>query len=78
VSGLVFHQLQPGGTLADHSARLHGIRMGDSAYAQRRQHLPVELFEQIMDSALAPLADPTHQPESFFQGSAGGSGRYAM
>jgi len=68
ISGLVFHQLQPGGTLADHSAQLHGIRMSDSAYAQRRQHLPVELFEQIMDQALQPLADPTHQPESFFEG----------
>ena len=32
VSGLVFHQLQAGGTLADHSAQLHGIRMSDSAY----------------------------------------------
>jgi len=52
VTGLVFHQLQPGGTLADHSGRLHGIRMSDSAYAQRRQHLPVELFEQIMTARL--------------------------
>jgi Transposase DDE domain len=68
ISGLVFHQLQAGGTLADHSAQLHGIRMSDSAYAQRRQHLPVELFEQIMDQALRPLADPMHQPECFFEG----------
>jgi len=68
ISGLVFHQLQAGGTLADHSAQLHGIRMSDSAYAQRRQHLPVELFEQIMDQALRPLADPRHQPECFFEG----------
>lgn len=68
VTGLVFHQLQPGGTLADHSAKLHGIRMSDSAHAQRRQHLPVELFEQIMDTALQPLADPDRQPECFFEG----------
>lgn len=68
VTGLVFHQLQRGGTLADHSAKLHGIRMSDSAHAQRRQHLPVELFEQIMDTALQPLADPDRQPECFFEG----------
>ena len=68
ISGLVFHQLQAGGTLADHGAQLHGIRMSDSAYAQRRQHLPVELFEQIMEQALQPLADPMHQPECFFEG----------
>lgn len=68
VTALVFHQLQPGGTLADHSARLHGTRMSDSACAQRRQNLPVELFEQIMDSALGPLATPAHHPDSFFEG----------
>lgn len=68
VTGLVFHQLQSSGTLGDHSTRLHGIRMSDSACAQRRQNLPVELFEQIMDSALAPLAQSTHHPDSFFEG----------
>jgi hypothetical protein len=57
VTGLIFHELQSGGTLADHCSRLHGVRMSDSACAQRRQNLPVELFEQIMDSALGPLAD---------------------
>jgi hypothetical protein len=68
VSALVFHQLQAGGTLADHSTKLHGIRMSDSACAQRRQNLPVELFEQIMDSALGPLATATDHPDSFFEG----------
>lgn len=42
--------------------------MSDSAHAQRRQHLPVELFEQLMDTALQPLADPDRQPECFFEG----------
>jgi len=68
VTGLVFHQLQPSGTLGDHSTKLHRIRMSDSACAQRRRNLPVELFEQIMDSALAPLAHSTHHPDSFFEG----------
>lgn len=66
ISGLIYHQLQDGGTLATHSGRLHGIRMSDSAHAQRRQLLPVELFEQIMSAALSPLADPSAHPGSFF------------
>jgi len=67
VSGLVFHQLQPSGTLAQHAAQLHGIRMSDSAYAQRRALLPVELFDQIMSTALQPLAKRAEQPESFYE-----------
>ena len=68
VSSLIFHQLQPGGTLAEHGAQLHGIKMSDSAFSQRRQLLPVELFDQIMQVALQPLADPAHQPQSFYEG----------
>lgn len=68
ISGLIYHQLQEGGTLAVNSGRLHGIRMSDSAHAQRRQLLPVELFEQIMSAALAPLADAKRDPQSFFHG----------
>jgi DDE family transposase len=68
VSGFIYHQLQEGGTLATNSGRLHGIQMSDSAYAQRRQLLPVELFEQILSSALSPLADPNKHPECFFYG----------
>lgn len=41
VSSLIFHQPRLGGTLAQHGAGLHGIRMSDSAYSQRRQLLPV-------------------------------------
>jgi hypothetical protein len=68
VSSLIFHQLQPGGTLAEHGAQLHGIKMSDSAFSQRRQLLPVELFDQIMGVALQPLADPVRQPQSFYEG----------
>jgi hypothetical protein len=68
VTGLVFHQLQDGGTLAEHAAQLHGIRMSDSAHSQRREHLPVELFEEIAASALAPLAEPSRDEDCFFEG----------
>lgn len=68
VGALVFHQLQRGGTLAAHGTALHGIRMSDSAYAQCRALLPQALFEELMDAALAPLADAARQPESFYAG----------
>jgi hypothetical protein len=42
--------------------------MSDSAFAQRRQLLPLELFEQILSVALSPLADETLHPECFFHG----------
>src|SRR6266851_2587615 len=42
--------------------------MSESISSQRRLHQLLELFEQIMDGALKPLADPTVQPESFFEG----------
>ncbi len=37
VSGLIYHQLQPAGSLGQHTAQLHGIAMSESAHAQRRQ-----------------------------------------
>ena len=42
--------------------------MSDSAFAQRRQLLPLELFEQILSAALSPLADETLHPECLFHG----------
>jgi hypothetical protein len=68
VSGLVFHQLQEGGTLAEHTAQLHGIRMSDSAHTQRRERLPVEMFEEIAASVLAPLAERGRDEDCFFEG----------
>lgn len=68
ISGLIYHQLQPAGTLGVHTAELHGVRMSESAHAQRRQALPAELFEEIMAAALRPLANKERQPECFFGG----------
>ena len=68
ISGLIFHQLQPEGTLAGHCARLHGVRVSDSAVTQQREHLGVEVFERVMECALEPLADRERQPQSFFEG----------
>jgi hypothetical protein len=68
VSGFIYHQLQESGTLAKNCKRLHGISMSDSAHSQRRQNLPVDLFEQLLCAALQPLADESRHPECFYRG----------
>jgi hypothetical protein len=68
VSGLIYHQLQPAGTLGRHAWQLHGVQMSESAHAQRRAGLPVELFDQIMAEALRPLAEEARHPEAFYRG----------
>lgn len=68
VSALIYHQLQPAGTLGRHSWQLHGVAMSESAHAQRRQGLPVALFEEIMAEALRPLAEEKRHPHSFYRG----------
>ncbi|HWB82589.1 MAG TPA: IS4 family transposase [Bryobacteraceae bacterium] len=68
VSGYIFHQLQDHGTVAKNCKKLHGISMSDSAHSQRRQNLPIELFEQLMSEALGPLADESAHPECFYGG----------
>lgn len=68
VTGLVYHQLQASGTLAQNARSLHRIGMSDSAFSQRRQGLPQDLFEEITAAALRPLADPERHPEAFYRG----------
>lgn len=68
VSGLIYHQLQPTGSLGQHTAQLHGTAMSESAHTQRRQGWPPDLFAEIMAAALRPLADEQRHPEAFFHG----------
>lgn len=68
LSGLVYHQLLPVGSLAGHAEQLHGVHMSDSAHAQRRRVLPQELFDELLGAALRPLADPQVHPEAFYRG----------
>ena len=68
VTGLIYHQLQPAGTLGRHAWQLHGVQMSESAHAQRRAGLPVELFDEIMAEALRPLAEEARHPEAFYRG----------
>lgn len=68
VSGFIYHQLQENGTVAKNCQKLHGIFMSDSAHSQRRQNLPVDLFEQMLSLALQPLAQESLHPDSFYEG----------
>lgn len=67
-AGLVYHHLQPRGTLAEHLEALTGEHLSDSAASQRRLKMPREIFETILEVALVPLAERTRQPEAFYAG----------
>ncbi len=68
ICGLVFHVLQGGGTLARNMNVLTGQSITDAAISLRRQALPWQLFESIMDEALCPKADPRKHSGAFYQG----------
>jgi hypothetical protein len=65
---LVFHQLRPDGTLAEHGAMLGGEPISDQAYTQRRERLPQALFTDLLMAGLAPLAEPQRHPDAFYRG----------
>ena len=66
--GLVFHGLAGKGTLAQHMKQVTGQVITDGALAQRRAHLPLEVFERIMSQSLRPKADAKKHPEAFYVG----------
>lgn len=68
VRDLVFHQLRPDGTLAQHGAMLGGEPISDPAYSQRREGLPQALFTDLLAAGLAPLAQPDRHPDAFYRG----------
>jgi hypothetical protein len=68
IDGMVYHAVQETGTLAKHVEELTGKTITDGALSQRRQALPWTVFEQIMDEALRPKADPKQHPDAFYKG----------
>jgi hypothetical protein len=68
LAGLVYHVSQGQGALAAHLHELTGKKISDSAASQRRLTMPWDVFEAILDEALAPLADPALQPQAFYAG----------
>lgn len=51
-----------------HVKRLTGIRISDSALAQRRVRLPWQMLEETLQVVLRPLAEPNKQPGAFYRG----------
>lgn len=68
ICALVFHGVAGAGTLARHVKQLTGIDITDSALAQRRAGLPLDIFQEIMDAAFQPKADPARHADAFYQG----------
>jgi len=68
IQALVFHVVAGAGTLAQHVKELTGQRITDGALSQRRALLPQEVFEQLLEAALQPKADPQRHPEAFYGG----------
>lgn len=68
VQALVFHAMQRVGTLGEHFALLFTDALGDSACSDRRQRLPWQVFAELMQRALRPLAQGRRHKESFWRG----------
>ena len=68
LSALVFHFIHSAGTLAEHFAMLFEDSLCDSACSDRRARLPWEVFAQLMQRALRPLARKRRHRESFWRG----------
>jgi len=68
LSALVFHVMQRAGTLGEHFEMLFADSLSDSACSDRRQRLPWQVFTDLMQRALRPLANPRRQRESFWRG----------
>jgi hypothetical protein len=68
VRSLVFHLMSGAGNLVEHLAILTGLEMSGSSLSERRQALPWEVFAQILQLALRPLAKSRQHPQAFYQG----------
>lgn len=68
VKALVFHVQMSHGSFQHHAKMLLGEEISGAALSQRRERLPWEIFEQMMEESLAPLANEAEHPEAFFKG----------
>lgn len=64
---MVFHLMNRTGTLAEHFAMLFDDALVDSSCASRRARLPWEVFAELMQRTLRPLAQKRRHPESFWR-----------
>lgn len=65
---LVFHVMNPVGTLAEHFSTLFEDALCDSACSDRRTRLPWQVFADLMQRVLRPLANRRRQPQAYWRG----------
>lgn len=65
---LVFHFMNPAGTLAEHFAQLYEDTLTDSSLSERRARLPWAVFTELMRLGLRPLARAATDPAAFWRG----------
>ena len=68
LAALVFHAMNPSGTLSEHFAMLFEDALNDSACSDRRTRLPWQIFAELMQRLLRPLARKRRHPEAFWRG----------
>lgn len=65
---LIFHFMNGAGTLAQHFFQLFGASLADSSWSDRRARLPWQVFAELLQRALRPLARRRRHPEAFWRG----------
>jgi hypothetical protein len=68
LAAMTFHFMNSAGTLAEHFAMLFDDALADSSCASRRARLPWEVFAELMQRTLRPLAQKRRHPECFWRG----------
>lgn len=65
---LVFHVMNPVGTLSEHFSMLFEDALNDSACSDRRARLPWQVFADLMQRVLRPLANRRRHPQAYWRG----------
>lgn len=68
LAALVFHVMNASGTLGEHFALLFEDALCDSACSDRRARLPWQVFADLMQRVLRPLANRRRHSEAFWRG----------
>lgn len=68
LSALIFHVMNPIGTLGEHFAMLCDDALNDSSCSDRRTRLPWQIFADLMQRVLRPLASQRRNREAFWRG----------
>jgi len=68
LQALTFHVMQGAGTLAEHFFELFQEPLANSSWSDRRIRLPWEIFADLMQRALRPVATHCAHREAFWRG----------